>query len=650
MREPFQEVPQKIPAITKSRFKTMLAEKPTFVIPPRKASVGVADEPANSRHQRPIAAILGTSSPSMASPRPTQPPHVNAAERGYDSTLETLQAVPVRTTSSKRRDVVLKPSNSIKSNAVSEPGTSSSLPVHIPTRGRSRSKPEPITRFATKELGQKSGSDSVQASTISALPPFQIPPRRTGSPHFLLNKPDFENGIVSISQRTTSKKSESGSSKDDITREGINVIRPDSIASMTSILDAYAPSRSSSEADRTSLQIITPVRTRSPLSSMREVTNRKVSVVKTADVVIPVQIPVRQREYASSMSVTDSVLTATSIEQTLNRKSFRSLSVDTHPMMQTDNSTRSQTRSTRNHEFSEDAAEAMRESVASLQESILAHLRRSVVHDLKLGGFGIGSAFRASMYSSVCTDEAHSSIFVDQERSSDSIYSCCNETRSSIYMDKEYSSVYSHAEKPYSSMYAERAYSHSVYSFTQDPEHPESLCSATLESKQSLVIPKRGESSNVAETATAAAVAAAAESDGSDALQEHHLDPTPAAAARPGSERYSFIEGGEDLFEVVSLSSGLSPEVGKFLPSFPNAAESDTLAKGSGGVFMGSFQMDVMRKLRIVRKMMDDAKLNAVSGLDGSQRSQRKGSADNAHSGSLQRLMRGRKGSESALA
>ncbi|KAJ3265539.1 hypothetical protein HDU77_004805 [Chytriomyces hyalinus] len=615
----------------------MLAERPTFVIPPRKASVGVADDPANSRHQHPLAAILDTS--SVASPRPTQPPHVNSTERGYDSTLDTLQAVPVRTTSSKRRDIVLKPSNSIKSNAVSEPGAGSSLPVHIPTRGRSRSKPEPIAKFGIKEVGQKSGSESVQAPTISALLPFQIPPRRTGSPHFPLNKADSENSFVSISQRTTSKKSESGSSKHDInnvTKEGINVIRPDSIASMTSILDAYAPSRSSSEADRTSSPIITPVRTRSPLSSMREVTSRKVSVVKTADVPIPFQIPVRQREYASSMSVTDSVLTTTSTEQRLNRKSFRSLSVDTHPMMQTDNPTHSQTRSTRNHEFSEDAADAMRESVASLQESILAHLRRSVVHDLKLGGFGMGSAFRASMYSSVCTDEAHSSIFVDQERSSDSICSCGNETRSSIYMDKEYSSVYSHAEKPYSSMYAERAYSHSVYSFTQDPEHPESLCSATLESKQSLVIPKRGESSNVAETATAAA---AAESDGSDALQ-HHLDPPPAAAARPGSERYSFIEGGEDVFEVVSLSSGLSPEV----------AEPDNLAKGSGGVFMGSFQMDVMRKLRIVRKMMDDAKLNAVSGLDGSQRSQRKGSADNAHSGSLQRLMRGRKGSESTLA
>ncbi|KAJ3408991.1 hypothetical protein HDU80_003647 [Chytriomyces hyalinus] len=613
----------------------MLAERPTFVIPPRKASVGVADDPANSRHQHPLAAILDTS--SVASPRP---PHVNSTERGYDSTLDTLQAVPVRTTSSKRRDVVLKPSNSMKSNAGSEPGAGSSLPVHIPTRGRSRSKPEPIAKFGIKEVGQKSGSESVQAPTISALPPFQIPPRRTGSPYFPLNKPDSENSFVSIRQRTTSKKSESGSSKDDTnngTKGGVNVIRPDSIASMTSILDAYAPSRSSSEADRTSSPIITPVRTRSPLSSMREVTSRKVSVVKTADVPIPFQIPVRQREYASSMSVTDSVLTTTSIEQRLNRKSFRSLSVDTHPMMQTDNPTHSQTRSTRNHEFSEDAADAMRESVASLQESILAHLRRSVVHDLKLGGFGMGSAFRASMYSSVCTDEAHSSIFVDQERSSDSIHSCCNETRSSIYMDKEYSSVYSHAEKPYSSMYAERAYSHSIYSFTQDPEHPESLCSVTLESKQSLVIPKRGESSNVAETATAAAAAAAAESDGSDALQ-HHLEPTSAAAAaaRPGSERYSFIEGGEDVFEVVSLSSGRSPEV----------AESDNSAKGSSGVFMGSFQMDVMRKLRIVRKMMDDAKLNA----DGSQRSQRKGSADNAHSGSLQRLMRGRKGSESALA
>ncbi|KAJ3242591.1 hypothetical protein HDU81_000036 [Chytriomyces hyalinus] len=631
----------------------MLAERPTFVIPPRKASVGVADEPANSRIQRPIAAILDSS--SVASPRTTQLPHVNTTERGYDSTFDSLQAVPVRTTSSKR-SVVLKPSNSVKSHAVSEAGAGSSLPVHIPTRGRSRSKPEPIAKFAAKDVEQKSANDSVQVPGVLALPPpFQIPPRRTASPHFPLNKPDFENGIVSISQRTTSKKSESDSSKDGInngTKEDVNVFRPDSIASMTSILDAYAPSRSSSEADRTSSPIITPVRTRSPLSSMREETSRKASVVKAAAVPIPVQIPARRREYASSMSLTDSVLTATSIGQTLNRKSFRSLSVDTHPMMQTDKPTHIQTRSTGTYEFSEDAADAMRESVASLQESILAHLRRSVVHDLNLGGFGIGSAFRASMYSSVCTDEGHSSIFVDQERSSGSINSCNNERRSSIYADKEYSSVYRLAEKPYSSMYAERAYSHSVYSFTLNPEDPESLCSAMLESKQSykrnnLVIPKRGESSNVAEAATPAAAGAVAEPDGSDACLEHQFDPSPAPAVRSRSERYSFIEGGEDVFEVVSLSSG---EVAKCLPPlFPNATQSDTSAKGGGGVFMGSFQMDVMRKLRIVRKMMDDAKLNAVNGMDGSQRGQRKGSADSAQSGSLQRLMLGRNASESTL-
>ncbi|KAI8829652.1 hypothetical protein BJ741DRAFT_622538 [Chytriomyces cf. hyalinus JEL632] len=594
----------------KSTVSEMLAAAPTFVIPPRKASAVVNDEPAHLRRQREFGGNTSMNHHSSHNNNRlaqggTMSHERNGAAAGPPS---STQAVPMRTTSSKRKDhTMVQSSNSVKSAVEPEPvlrgggGGGGGGAIHIPARGRSRSKPEPISKALLKDVLQNAGGpadhsqtasqNSFNANGGSSFPQHAIPPRRAFSPPSprTSDKQDIDVPAVSWTKRTTSKKSGgSGNSRGET-----EIARSNSDASMTSIIDAYTPSRTSSKTKQTI----------SPQSSHNgRFASRPENQASSANFTIPsttngtstakappppkvnLEIPARRKEYPTS--ILDHILNLSDIERafatrakltnstaTAHRKSTRSLSVDTNPM---NYSILTNAASTTTTSFSNDAADAMRESVASLQESILEHLRRSVVDDMKRSGFG--HAFRASTYSSMYTDEAED------------------------------------AESRWSAAVAAA-------------ESNERQCA------KNLVIPKRGESSNVGE-------------------------PGGFGSLHGEGDDYSFVEGDEEGFETSSACAydAVMDHVMEFLDAnervggssraseLPSGGDSGRTSAMSGAAFMGTFQKDLMKKLRIVKKMMEDAKLNAAQAANDVHH-QRKGSADSTHSAALRHFMRGRKGS-----
>ncbi|KAJ3263696.1 hypothetical protein HDU77_010241 [Chytriomyces hyalinus] len=582
----------------------MLAAAPTFVIPPRKASVGVSDEPAHLRRQREFGSTTSGNHSHNRLPQGATTSH----ERNAAGPPSANQAVPMRTTSSKRKDhTMVQSSNSVKSAAEPEPVVrGGGGAIHIPARGRSRSKPEPISKALLKDVlqnagpldqGQTSSQNSFNANG-SSLPQHAIPPRRAFSPPSprSSDKQDIDVPTVSWTKRTTSKKSGgSGNSRGDT-----EIARSNSDASMTSIIDAYTPSRTSSKTKQT----VSPQNSHNGRFASRPENQASSATftmppsstngTSTAKAPPPppkvnLEIPARRKEYPTS--ILDHILNLSDIERafatrakltnstTAHRKSTRSLSVDTNPMNYSILTNAASTTTS----FSTDAADAMRESVASLQESILEHLRRSVVDDMKRSGFG--HAFRASTYSSVYTDEAED------------------------------------AESRWSSAAAAAAESNDRHDV------------------KNLVIPKRGESSTVAE-------------QGSRNLEQD------GGSLHGEGDDYSFVEGDEEGFETSSACAydAVMDHVMEFLDAnervggssraseLPSGGNSNRTSAMSGAAFMGTFQKDLMKKLRIVKKMMEDAKLNAVQGASDVHH-QRKGSADSTHSAALRHFMRGRKGS-----